>query len=64
MILLASNCRLTRIEAARKIEQFWCSYRDKQMFKLLKYAICAAVGFGLREMIFEGLISFANVCSS
>lgn len=35
--------RLTRIEAARKIERYWCSYRDKQMFKLLKYAICAAV---------------------
>ncbi|KAL9965633.1 hypothetical protein ACROYT_G029462 [Oculina patagonica] len=34
--------RITRIEAARKIERFWCSYRDKQMFKLLKYAICAA----------------------
>ena len=38
-----SFCRLTRIEATRKIERFWCSYRDKQMFKLLKYAICAAV---------------------
>ena len=37
--------RLTRIEAARKIERYWCSYRDKQMFKLLKYAICAAVSF-------------------
>lgn len=34
--------RLTRVEAARKIEQSWCSYRDRQMFKLLKYAICAA----------------------
>ncbi|KAJ7333190.1 hypothetical protein OS493_018366 [Desmophyllum pertusum] len=34
--------RFTRIEASRKIERFWCSYRDKQMFKLLKYAICAA----------------------
>jgi len=34
--------RLTRIEATRKIERCWCSYRDKQMFKLLKYAICAA----------------------
>ena len=38
-----SCCRLTRIEATRKIERCWCSYRDKQMFKLLKYAICAAV---------------------
>ena len=42
---MSSSCRLTRVEAARKIERFWCSYRDKQMFKLLKYAICAAVSF-------------------
>ena len=31
------------VEAARTIERCWCSYRDKQIFKLLKYAICAAV---------------------
>lgn len=37
-----ASSRLTIIEAARKIERYWCSYRDKQMFKLLKYAICAA----------------------
>ncbi|XP_068686813.1 uncharacterized protein CXorf58-like [Montipora foliosa] len=38
----SSDSRLVRVEAARKIERFWCCYRDKQMFKLLKYAICAA----------------------
>ncbi|XP_001628550.3 uncharacterized protein CXorf58 homolog isoform X2 [Nematostella vectensis] len=32
----------TRMEAVQRIERNWCSYRDKQMFKLLKYAICAA----------------------
>lgn len=39
---ISSDTRLVRVEAARKIERCWCSYRDKQMFKLLKYAICAA----------------------
>ncbi|XP_038049860.1 putative uncharacterized protein CXorf58 [Patiria miniata] len=33
---------LTEILAARAIERCWCSYRDRQMFKLLKHAICAA----------------------
>ncbi|XP_074632957.1 uncharacterized protein CXorf58 homolog isoform X2 [Acropora palmata] len=39
---ISSDTRLVRVEAARKIERCWCCYRDKQMFKLLKYAICAA----------------------
>lgn len=33
----------TRMQATRIIENTWCSYRDRQMFKLLKFAICAAV---------------------
>ena len=32
-----------QIQAARMIERTWLAYRDKQMFKLLKHAICAAV---------------------
>ncbi|XP_071950456.1 uncharacterized protein CXorf58-like [Antedon mediterranea] len=28
--------------AAHMIERCWCSYRDRQMFRLLKHAICAA----------------------
>ncbi|XP_059177552.1 uncharacterized protein CXorf58 homolog isoform X2 [Physella acuta] len=31
-----------RSDAARAIERAWISYRDKQMFKLLKHSICAA----------------------
>ena len=31
------------VKAARTIEKCWCSFRDRQIFKLLKYAICAAV---------------------
>lgn len=31
------------IQAVKIIERTWCSYRDKQMFRLLKHAICAAV---------------------
>ncbi|XP_030837862.1 putative uncharacterized protein CXorf58 [Strongylocentrotus purpuratus] len=34
--------QLTQLLAARSIERCWCSYRDKQMFKLLKHAVCAA----------------------
>lgn len=34
---------LSRLQASRIIENSWCSYRDRQMFKLLKFAICAAV---------------------
>ncbi len=30
-------------EAVKIIERSWCSYRDQQMFQLLKYAVCAAV---------------------
>ncbi|XP_071798955.1 uncharacterized protein CXorf58-like [Asterias amurensis] len=33
---------LMQIIAARSIERCWCAYRDRQMFKLLKHAICAA----------------------
>ncbi|XP_072035268.1 uncharacterized protein CXorf58-like [Amphiura filiformis] len=33
---------LKQVLAVRAIERCWCSYRDKQMFKLLKHAICAA----------------------
>ncbi|CAF0783582.1 unnamed protein product [Brachionus calyciflorus] len=29
-------------EAVRTIERAWLSYRDKQMFRLLKHAVCAA----------------------
>lgn len=29
-------------DAVGVIERSWCSYRDSQMYKLLKYAICAA----------------------
>ncbi|XP_041483306.1 putative uncharacterized protein CXorf58 [Lytechinus variegatus] len=36
------NEELTHLLAARSIERCWCSYRDKQMFKLLKHAVCAA----------------------
>jgi len=30
------------IKAARIIENAWCKYRDVQMFRLLKHAVCAA----------------------
>lgn len=39
------------VEAARTIERCWCSYRDKQIFKLLKYAICAAEHSLTKEVI-------------
>ena len=29
--------------AARKIEKAWLGMRDRQLFKLLKHAVCAAV---------------------
>ena len=29
--------------AARKIETAWLGMRDRQLFKLLKHAVCAAV---------------------
>eukprot|EP00794_Sanderia_malayensis_P011024 gene11024-12188_t len=29
-------------EAVKIIERCWCSFRDQQMFQLLKYAVCAA----------------------
>ena len=35
--------RARETDAVKVIERSWCSYRDYQMFKLLKYAICAAV---------------------
>ncbi|XP_071477892.1 uncharacterized protein CXorf58-like [Diadema antillarum] len=34
--------QMTHLLAARTIERSWCAYRDKQMFRLLKHAICAA----------------------
>ena len=34
-----------------KIERCWCSYRDRQMFKLLKYAICAAVSRSVQLIV-------------
>ncbi len=34
-------------DAVRVIERAWCSYRDQQMFQLLKYAVCAAVSISL-----------------
>ncbi|XP_013415353.1 putative uncharacterized protein CXorf58 [Lingula anatina] len=37
-----SNSELKRMTAARIIERTWLSYRDRQMFRLLKHAICAA----------------------
>jgi len=37
--------RLIRQAAATIIERAWIAYRDKQMFKLLKHAVCAAVSF-------------------
>ena len=55
-----SCCRLTRIEATRKIERCWCSYRDKQMFKLLKYAICAAVSGHNRLCFRQPLLSLTD----
>ncbi|XP_028405653.1 putative uncharacterized protein CXorf58 [Dendronephthya gigantea] len=39
------------VEAARAIERCWCSYRDRQIFKLLKYAICAAEHSLTKEVI-------------
>lgn len=36
------NRSLEKVLAARTIERCWCSYRDRQMFKLLKHAVCAA----------------------
>lgn len=36
-------CRKQEKDAVGVIERSWCSYRDSQMYKLLKYAICAAV---------------------
>ncbi|XP_078612468.1 uncharacterized protein CXorf58-like isoform X4 [Branchiostoma floridae x Branchiostoma japonicum] len=33
---------IIRMTATRVIERAWLSYRDKQMFKLLKHAVCAA----------------------
>ncbi|KAK2150952.1 hypothetical protein LSH36_381g02102 [Paralvinella palmiformis] len=39
--LLTDN-EIKRILAARRIERCWLGYRDRQMFKLLKHAICAA----------------------
>ena len=35
----------SRVSAARIIERCWLGYRDRQMFKLLKHSICAAVSF-------------------
>ena len=35
--------RLHRMIAVRIIERAWLSYRDHQMFRLLKHAVCAAV---------------------
>ncbi|CAH1245754.1 CXorf58 [Branchiostoma lanceolatum] len=33
---------IIRMTATRVIERAWLSYRDRQMFKLLKHAVCAA----------------------
>ncbi|XP_077987846.1 uncharacterized protein CXorf58-like [Glandiceps talaboti] len=40
--LSLSDRDVNRIVAVRIIERTWCSYRDRQMFRLLKHAICAA----------------------
>ncbi|XP_065841134.1 uncharacterized protein CXorf58 homolog [Oscarella lobularis] len=29
-------------EAAAKIQRFWCSYRDKQLYRMLKSSLCSA----------------------
>lgn len=34
--------KINQIEAVKVIEKCWCSFRDKQMFRLLKHTICAA----------------------
>lgn len=34
---------MIRQAAASIIEKAWIGYRDRQMFKLLKHAVCAAV---------------------
>ncbi|PIK37914.1 hypothetical protein BSL78_25264 [Apostichopus japonicus] len=39
---LQQNRDLEKVLAARSIERCWCSYRDRQMFKLLKHSVCAA----------------------
>ncbi|CAF1163438.1 unnamed protein product [Adineta steineri] len=36
------NDLMTVKEAAQIIENAWCRHRDKQMFRLLKHAVCAA----------------------
>ncbi|XP_002736551.1 uncharacterized protein CXorf58-like [Saccoglossus kowalevskii] len=37
-----SDRDVSRILATRILERAWCSYRDRQMFRLLKHAVCAA----------------------
>lgn len=34
--------KVNQIEAAKVIEKCWCSFRDRQMFRLLKHTVCAA----------------------
>ena len=42
-MLLFLSSRMIRQAAATIIEKAWIGYRDRQMFKLLKHAVCAAV---------------------
>ncbi|XP_074657958.1 uncharacterized protein CXorf58-like isoform X2 [Tubulanus polymorphus] len=39
---LLSNTEVSHIIAVRMIERAWISFRDRQMFNLVKHAICAA----------------------
>lgn len=34
--------KINQIEAVKVIERCWCSFRDRQMFRLLKHTVCAA----------------------
>lgn len=41
-LYIKETMSLNERNAAHKIENCWCCYRDRQMFKLLKYAVCTA----------------------
>ena len=43
LLYISSVFRLAQQTAALMIEKAWIGYRDKQMFRLLKHSVCAAV---------------------